>query len=410
MISRNIYERILSSIKNKPVTLITGARQVGKSTLCFQLEKEKKFNYVSLDNPRERKTAKQDPELFLQLHPYPLIIDEVQYAPELFEIIEQIVNEKKKKDTNNYGMYVLTGSQAYALMENVTQSLAGRVSIIHMNPLSMSEIQNKSEEPFQINLVKNQDRLNQFKITIDDLYNTIVRGFYPELYANTNLNTQQFYSDYVDTYLNRDVSQMIQINNKLKFQNFLEILASLTGQELIYDNLAKQVGVDKNTIQSWISILIAGDIIYLLQPYNEFSIVKRVVKRPKIYFCDTGLACFLTRLSNPKTLQNSFFAGAFVETYIVNEIRKSYLNNGKIANFYYYRDSNQNEIDLIILYDGELTLVECKSGISYDKKSISSFKQMLHSKYKIKGKCILCTTDTIYPLTNDAYALPISCI
>ncbi len=410
MISRNIYERILSSIKNKPVTLITGARQVGKSTLCFQLEKEKKFNYVSLDNPRERKTAKQDPELFLQLHPYPLIIDEVQYAPELFEIIEQIVNEKKKKDTNNYGMYVLTGSQAYALMENVTQSLAGRVSIIHMNPLSMSEIQNKSEEPFQINLVKNQDRLNQFKITIDDLYNTIVRGFYPELYANTNLDTQQFYSDYVDTYLNRDVSQMIQINNKLKFQNFLEILASLTGQELIYDNLAKQVGVDKNTIQSWISILIAGDIIYLLQPYNEFSIVKRVVKRPKIYFCDTGLACFLTRLSNPKTLQNSFFAGAFVETYIVNEIRKSYLNNGKIANFYYYRDSNQNEIDLIILYDGELTLVECKSGISYDKKSISSFKQMLHSKYKIKGKCILCTTDTIYPLTNDAYALPISCI
>lgn len=203
---------------------------------------------------------------------------------------------------------------------------------------------------------------------------------------------------------------MIQINNKLKFQNFLEILASLTGQELIYDNLAKQVGVDKNTIQSWISILIAGDIIYLLQPYNEFSIVKRVVKRPKIYFCDTGLACFLTRLSNPKTLQNSFFAGAFVETYIVNEIRKSYLNNGKIANFYYYRDSNQNEIDLIILYDGELTLVECKSGISYDKKSISSFKQMVHSKYKIKGKCILCTTDTIYPLTSDAYALPISCI
>lgn len=410
MISRNIYEKIISSIENKPVTLITGARQVGKSTLCFQLEKEKKFNYVSLDNPRERQTAKKDPELFLQLHPYPLIIDEVQYAPELFEIIEQIVNEKKKKDTENYGMYVLTGSQAYALMENVTQSLAGRVSIIHMNPLSMSEIRNKSEEPFQIDLVKNQNRINQYQITIDDLYRTIVRGFYPELYANTNLDTQQFYSDYVDTYLNRDVSQMIQINNKLKFQNFLEILASLTGQELIYDNLAKQVGVDKNTIQSWISILIAGDIIYLLQSYNEFSIVKRVVKRPKIYFCDTGLACFLTRLSNPKTLQSSFFAGAFVETYIVNEIRKSYLNSGKIANFYYYRDSNQNEIDLIILYDGELTLIECKAGISYDKKSISGFKQMEQSKYKIKGKCILCATNTIYPLTSDAYALPISCI
>ena len=410
MISRNIYNRILFSIENKPVTLITGARQVGKSTLCYKLEKERNFNYISLDNQRERQMAIQDPELFLQLHPYPLIIDEVQYAPELFEIIEQLVNEKKKSQTNNHGMFVLTGSQAYALMENVTQSLAGRVSIIHMNPLSMSEIHNVKENPFQIDILQNKERTDQFKISIDELYTTIVRGFYPELYANSKLDSEQFYSDYVETYLNRDVSQMIQIKNKLKFQNFLEILASLTGQELIYDNLAKQVGVDKNTIQSWISILIAGDIIYLLQPYNEFSIVKRVVKRPKIYFSDTGLACFLTRLSNPQILQNSFFADSFVETYIVNEIRKSYLNNGKIANFYYYRDSNQNEIDLIILYEGELTLVECKSGIAYTKKNISGFKQMEHSKYKVKGKCILCTTDTIYPLTSDAYALPISSI
>ena len=410
MIPRNIYKNILFSIENKPVTLITGARQIGKSTLCYKLEKDKNFNYVSLDNQRERQMALQDPELFLQLHPYPLIIDEVQYAPCLFEVIEQLVNEKKKETHNNYGMFVLTGSQAYSLMENVTQSLAGRVSIIHMNPLSSSEIHRVEEKPFQINPIENKKRTDSYKISICELYNSIVRGFYPELYDNPNLNTDQFYADYVETYLNRDVSQIIQLKNKLKFQNFLEILASLTGQELIYDNLAKQVGVDKKTIQSWISILIAGDIIYLLQPYNEFSIVKRVVKRPKIFFCDTGLACYLTRLSNATTLQNSFFAGSFVETYIVNEIRKSYLNNGKIANFYYYRDSNQNEIDLIILYEGKLSLIECKSGISYDKSSISSFSQMSHSKYEVQGQCILCTTDTIYPLTKDAFALPITSI
>lgn len=263
--------------------------------------------------------------MFLKLHKAPLIIDEVQYAPALFEVLEQIVNEAKRQGIDNKGMYILTGSQAYNLMENVTQSLAGRVAIIRMNPLSMSEEKNVKEVPFEVNIEKNQERLNNYQISIEHFYHSIVRGFYPELYDNENMNTEQFYSDYVETYLNRDVSSLIHLNNKLKFQNFLEILASLTGQELIYDKLAKQVGVDMKTIQSWISILVAGDIIHLLQPYNEFSIVKRVVKRPKIYFSDTGLACFLARLSNPEVLKNSYFAGAFVETYIVNEIRKSYL-------------------------------------------------------------------------------------
>lgn len=174
---RNIYKNILFSIENKPVTLITSARQIGKSTLCYKLEEDKSFNYVSLDNQRERQMALQDPELFLQLHPYPLIIDEVQYAPSLFEVIEQLVNEEKKETHSNYGMFVLTGSQAYSLMENVTQSLAGRVSIIHMNPLSNSEIHRIEEKPFQINPIENKKRTDSYKISISELYNSIVRGF-----------------------------------------------------------------------------------------------------------------------------------------------------------------------------------------------------------------------------------------
>lgn len=291
LIKRTIKEQILKSIKNKPVTLITVARQVGKSTLCYQIKKELDYNYVSLDDIRERKQAITDPEMFLQLHKWPLIIDDVQYAPKLFEVIEGIVNKEKLENGNNYGMYILTGSQAYELMSGVTESLAGRVSIIRMSPLSTREIFDSSEKKFEIDPIILANRSKDFTLEANDLYKLIVRGMYPELYENSNLDSNMFYSNYVDTYIERDVSQIINLKDKLKFQNFMEVLASITGEELVYDTLSKAVGVKVETIKSWISVLIAGDIIYLLEPYNEMSVVKRIVKRPKIYFNDTGLAC-----------------------------------------------------------------------------------------------------------------------
>ena len=190
----------------------------------------------------------------------------------------------------------------------------------------------------------------------------------------------------------------------------MEALASLTGEELVYDTLAKAVGVNVNTIKSWISVLVAGDIIYLLQPYNELSITKRIVKRPKIYFNDTGLACYLARLNNEDVLMNSIFKGRYVETYIVNEIRKSFRNNGLQDRFFFYRDNNQNEIDLVYVDQGTLHFVECKSGVDYSPKDIKAFHQLDGSAYPIGNSCIVCNTPSFYSLGEKAYVLPITAI
>ena len=407
MIKRHIYDQIVNSIKSKPVTLITGARQVGKSTIAFEFEKMG-YSYVSLDNARERETARKDPDLFLQLHPWPVIIDEVQKAPELFESIEEIVNNEKRKRIDNYGMFILTGSQSYKLMKGVTESLAGRVSIIHMMPLSRNEILGRDEPVFDFDLKNIQKRANDNPLTVIELFDNIVKGFYPELYSNSRLNLQKFYSDYVETYIERDVSDLVNVKDKFLFIHFMELVASLTGEEIVYDNIAKILGVDKKTVMSWLSILIAGNIVYLLEPYNEMSIAKRIVRRPKLYFTDTGLACYLARLTSGEILQNSNFSGRFVETYIINELRKSYVNNGIEPHFYYYRDNNMNEIDLVIIQDGKLHRVECKSGIKFNNSAVKGFKQLDKTNYQIGAKAIICNTDKIYPLDDDVYVLPLS--
>lgn len=407
IIKRNIYKEIVNSVESKPVTLISGARQVGKSTLALMF-KDRWFNYVSLDNSRDRELANKDPEMFLAIHPWPLIIDEVQRAPILFEGIEEIVNKEKIKRNDNYGMYILTGSQMYKLMNGVTESLAGRVSIIHVLPLSRNEIIERDEPIFDFNVKNIQERAMKNPLKPLELFNQIVKGFYPELYSNYKLTIQKFYSDYVSTYIERDVCQIINIKDQFLFRRFMELLASLTGEELVYDNVAKIIGVDKKTVVAWLSVLIAGDIVYLLEPYNEISIAKRIVKRPKIYFNDTGLACYLAKLNSAEVLQASSFSDRFVETYIINEIRKSFVNNGTEPNFYYYRDSNMNEIDLVIISDGKLHRVECKSGISFNNSVVKGFKQLDKTEYKIGAKVIICNTDTIYPLDDDVYVLPLA--
>lgn len=188
----------------------------------------------------------------------------------------------------------------------------------------------------------------------------------------------------------------------------MELLGSLTGEELNYDNLAKVIGVDKKTIINWISVLLAGDIIYLLEPYNEASFTKRIVKRPKLYFNDTGLACYLAKFNAADVLMNSYFANKFVETYIINEIRKSFANNGIEPNFYYYRDSNMNEIDLVILHDGKLHRIECKTGMKFDMGAVKGFKQLDDTKYEKGFKAIICNTDTVYKFEDDVYVLPLA--
>ena len=411
MFKRTIQESVNNALKTKPVVLITGARQVGKSTLCSCFVKDYGFNYVSLDNLRERENAINDPELFLTIHKAPLIIDEVQYAPKLFDVIESIVNKVKFEGNDNNGMYILTGSQAYNLIDGVSQSMAGRVAIIEMSPFSLSEIRAAKEDAFTIDPIKCALKSQNKKIGILELFNMIVRGFYPELYDNPELDSDIFYSDYVRTYIERDVSQIINLNDKLKFQRFMEIIASLTGEELIANNIAKVLGVSINTINSWLSILIAGNIVYLLEPYNENSALKRAIKRPKLYFCDTGLAAYLARLNNAQALMNSIFSGRFIETYVINEIIKSHRNNNKKTNFYYYRDIDQKEIDLIMVDGGKLHFIECKSGIAVSKKEISAFSTLAKAtNYEVGNCAVICGTDTVYSIDKNVYALPFGAI
>ena len=410
MIERTIKKQIIESIENKPVTLVTGARQVGKSTLCYEIKKEFGFNYVSLDQPRERKQAVEDPEMFLQTHEWPLIIDEIQYAPGLFDVIEATVNKEKLEKGSNNGMFIITGSETYELMRGVSESMAGRVSIVRMSPLSTREIFGSDEAEFTFDPVLLDKRSQDFPLAANDLFRLITKGMYPELHANPAINAEMFYSNYVTTYLERDVSRLIDVKDKMKFQNFLEVLSSLTGEELVYDTIANAVGVKIDTIKSWISVLLAGDIVYLLQPYNELSIVKRIVKRPKIYFNDTGLACYLAGLNDPKVLQNSIFKGRFVETYIINEIKKSYFNNGVKPNFYYYRDNNQNEIDLVVLKEGTLHFIECKSGVEFGLKDVKGFSQLAKSNYEIGLSYLICNTTSMYRIKEGVYAIPITSI
>ena len=410
MIPRTILRSIEESIEFKPVTLITGARQIGKTTICKHIAKEHGFNYVSLASNEDRMMAIRDPEMFLRLHPTPLIIDEVQYAPKLFDIIEGIVDARKFDTGSNEGMYILTGSQAYNLMEGVTQSMAGRVGIIRMSPLSINEITEREEIPFKVDFETNIRRSMGYTLTIEAVYETIVRGGYPELYGRPKMKPSRFYSDYVDRYIEHDVPQIIDLKDRMKFREFMEYIASMTGQELVYDKISKALGMSVHTIQSWTGVLIAGGIIRLLQPFSDGTNVRRLRKRPKLYFCDTGLACYLAKIYDPDTLRVGYLNGPMVETFIVNEIMKTYGNNTEEAGFFYYRDSEGYEVDLVMLRNGMLTLIECKAGMTYDSTDVKAFSRLEKSDYDVGPSCIMCLTEKPYPLKEGVYALPLSSI
>ncbi len=412
MIKRNIESVIEETTKHYPITLLTGPRQVGKSTLLYNVFLEKGYSYVSLDDSLELASAITDPKTFLEMHPAPIIIDEVQKAPGLFPELERIVNksrlEKGNKESN--GLYILSGSQRQQLLDQSKESLSGRVAILDMNNLSLSEIHSRNNLPFIVDINTISKRVNDYSIDENKAFQYIVRGFFPVLYDDLEMKASLFYSSYLTTYLEKDLKELISVNDETKFINFVKILASNTGEELIYDNYAKNVGVSTNTIKAWVSVLIKTGIIYLVEPYNEGSIVKRVVKRPKMYFFDTGLAAYLCGIDSAETLQRSFLKGRFFETFIFNEIRKSYMNDGQMQSLYYYRDSDQNEVDLILLKDGSLSCIEIKAGQTFNASNTKSFRKLQDTKYEKGKNAIVCTADKISIISDGTFLLPISSI
>lgn len=409
---RDILDSVKECVNEYAATLLTGARQVGKTTLLTYFEKELGYEYVTFDDTDVLSEVKKNPKSFLSNHPRHVIFDEVQKAPGIFVEIEALINKEKKENGSQSanGMFIISGSQKFNLMKGVSESMSGRVGLIEMPPLSQAEIRGWGSKPFTIN---NEDLFSissQRNLSEDDLYSSIVLGFYPARWEIPGKPIKNYYSNYMKTYIEKDVLSLINIKDKQKFENLMKVLASLTGQEYIPDNIAKTIGVDKNTVVSWTNIAIKCDIVSLLPPYYEDSINKRITKRNKLYFNDTGLCCYLLGIDTPRSLIMSSFKGRLVETYIHNEIVKSYKNAGTDINLFYYRDNNQNEIDFILQYDGKLDLIECKSGKNYSTSDIKGFKQLDNTKYEINGRCIICTTDEPYRISSGIYAYPIRCL
>lgn len=405
-IKRTIEEQIVKYAKHFPIIMLCGPRQVGKTTIYNHLREQMntEINYVTLDYPLLRDIARTDPELFLQQYQPPLIIDEIQYAPELLPYIKIRVD---KSNTN--GMYYLTGSQMFHMMKNVSESLAGRVGILSLYPFSNSEISGFDELPF----LPTKDRLKMLPLstTVSDVFEKIYRGSMPKMITDIELTPEEFYSSYMQTYLERDIRDLISIKDESKFLKFIACVAARTGQELVYNDLAKDTEVDAKTANSWLSILVSSGIIYLLQPYYK-NTIKRIIKRPKLYFMDTGLACYLSLWNNPRSLELSAMAGAMFETYVVSEIIKSYSNNGKEPRnrLYFYRDNNNREIDLLIIENNHVYPVEIKKSANPGIAAIKHFSVLNSIGLEIGDGGVICMSPLVIPIDDKNRFIPISCI
>lgn len=406
-------ERAITPILKKRVatskcTLITGARQVGKSTLVKHAFSE--YNRANFDDKLTRLQAKDEPKLFFLNNPCPLFIDEVQKENSILEDIKLKVDESDER-----GMFILSGSQKLELIKGMSESLAGRVSIAELSGLSLREIHgvkfNKHFVPTESYIGEREKELKSYH----DLWETIHKGSYPELY-DIDRDWQEYYSSYVSTYLERDINELISTDS-ITFTRFLTAVAARTGEMLNYANIASEIGVSEPTIKTWISILERTGIVYLLQPYSA-STLNRAIKTPKIYFRDTGLACYLTRWLTSEALKCSAVAGNMFETFIVSEILKSYTNEGKDYKFniFYYRGkdkiaSGENEIDLIIEEDGCLYPIEIKMS-GNPKASMGATNPVLDKiKEKSRGMgIILCLIDKKTYLRENLIALPIEYI
>ena len=405
-IRRSIEDIVLKSEKTFKSILVTGARQTGKSTVLQKLFPEKK--YVPLDDPFIEKQAVEQPEMFMMLNLPPVIYDEVERAPNLFRYIKIKCDESDER-----GMFCLSGSQPLELMEGVSESLSGRIGIIELSGLSMREIKGDSfNRPFVPTMEYVQERSKSVK-PFDNIWEVIHRGGYPEL-QNPEVDWSVFYSGYIKTYLERDVRSLSAVQNLDDFRKFMIAVAARTGQMINYAHIADEVGKDQSTIKRWLSVLEASGIIYLLEPFSS-SVLKRAIKTPKVYFRDTGLAAYLTRWLTPETLANGAMSGALFETFVISEILKSYSNRGidyrYCVSYYRGRDkkkTSENEIDLIIEENGTLYPVEIKrsSRVTADQTSAFSVLDGIPDKKRGMG-AVICMCPQPGALRENLLRLPV---
>ena len=404
-IQRHLEQQILDASRYYPVVMVCGQRQVGKSTMLNHI-KEPERRYVTLDDGNARRLASNDPALFFETYGFPLLIDEFQRVPSILLEMKKIVDQKTLNGEDSSGMFWLTGSQKFQMMQGVSESLAGRVAIFDMASLSTAEIEARPAALFHPDLDSIRERLKYSRHkNIHEVYEDIFRGGMPKL-RSTDMDRDRFYMDYINTYIERDIKDLAQVGKLGEFYDFLVFMAARTGQELKYDEIASAIGISSPTAKSWVAILERSGVIFILRPYYS-NITKRLVKTPKVYFMDTGLAAYLCRWPSAETLENGAMDGAFFETYVVTEIVKSYFNAGKPVDLFYYRDIDKKEIDLLIVEGDKMYPIEIKKGKEPSKPD-KNFGDLQQFKMKVEPGIILCMSDELIPYNRESWYCPVS--
>ena len=404
-IKRHIEDAVRRRAKAKGAVVVTGARQVGKTTLIENLLPE--LPKVTLDDLPTRRRAISSPSTFFNITPPPVFIDEVQYAPEIFSYIKILLDKSHHK-----GDFFLTGSQSYELMQNVTESLAGRAGILELHGLSLREINNEDwNTPFLPTLEYLRERnKNKTTIRIPEIWKIIHRGSLPELVVNDEYDWADFYADYIKTYIERDVRKLTQVADEDSFFRFMTVCAAMSGQLLNLTSLAGDVGISIPTAKRWISILKTSGIVFLLNPYSN-NAINRAVKTPKLHFLDIGLAAYLTRWLTSENLSIGANNGNFFESFVVSEVLKSYSNAGKEADLYFLRDGNQKEIDLLIHENNTLYPLEIKIKAEPDTRDIRHFNMLEGKKnVKIGEGGVVCLANDLLQLDDKNYIIPLTLI
>lgn len=401
-ITRNLESVVMQVSDEYPVILVTGPRQAGKTTMLQKLMVGTSRKYVSLDDLNERNLAKTDPELFLQLHKPPVLIDEVQYAPELFIYIKIYVDK-----THSPGDFWLTGSQVFKLMHGVQESLAGRVAVLTLTSLSQAEICGGKMEPFCVDLEMLAKRSMQRKpADTEEIYGRIFKGSMPALISGQNSNSQIFYSSYLSAYIERDVRELSSSVDSLKFMKFITAVAARCGQMLNLADIARDTDINQKQAKDWMGILETLGIVFYLHPYSN-NMLKRMLKTPKLYFYDTGLVSYLTKWSSPEALESGAMNGAILENYVVAEIRKTYLNCGREPFMYYYRDKDVKEIDIVLEHDGLLNPIEIKKISNPSPELTGVFHLLDHASVQRAKGAVLCMKPALSAIDRENYIVPI---
>ena len=405
---RHIEAVVARLAKRKPVVVLTGARQVGKSTMIKETSHD--INYVTLNRPLVRQSAAENPSLFFDMNKPPVVVDEIQKAAELFDYIKDIVDEDKTK-----GQFYLTGSQSIKLMKNVSDSLAGRAGVIKMLGVSMRELDGmKYREVFRptrehITAISTEAPEFDYQKIISRIH----KGFFPELYETESdlKDWADYYSSYFQTYIEKDIKDVLNIQDESAFIKFVKATASLTGEMLNYTTIAEICGKDVSTVKSWMSVLESSGLVYLLEPYhNNFN--KRLIKTPKMYFLDTGLACWLLGWNTPEQLVGGAMWGHIFESFVFTEVLKSYYNDGIVKPpLYYYRDKDKNEIDLLVEDGGTLHPIEIKTTSDPTKSMVKAFRHIEDIPGKKVGDgAVVCLAKEVLPLKDNVWILPVQMI